>query len=73
MRSLPVGIGPREKRSPSKAFMLYKSVILGATGASCAIVKAAQAARDVRRLRKYMFGRRKWWLRLLLVGTLGSL
>jgi hypothetical protein len=57
MRSSPVGMGPREKRSPSRAFMLYKSVILGATGASCAIVKAAKDANAVKGVRKCMFVR----------------
>jgi hypothetical protein len=62
MRSSPVGIGPRENRSPSKAFMLYKSVILGATGASCAMVKAAKDANAVRVVRKRMFASGEVWL-----------
>jgi hypothetical protein len=51
-RSSPVGIGPREKRSPRRASMLYRSVILGAMGDSCAIVRDRNDAIAVRELRK---------------------
>jgi hypothetical protein len=42
--------------------MLYKSVILGATGASCAMVKAAKDANAAREVRKRMFASGEVWL-----------
>lgn len=41
IRSCPFGTGPSEKRSPSRASMLYSKVMVGGTGvsASCDMVK----------------------------------
>jgi len=45
-------MGPNENRSPSNATMLYSSVILGATGASCAMADGAMIASAVRQLKR---------------------
>lgn len=54
MRSCPVGTGPSEKRSPNSAFMLYSSVIFGATGASWAIVVGAVAVSAAKKVESFM-------------------
>lgn len=54
MRSWPLGTGPSENLSPSKASMLYSNVRSGGIGAVCAIVGVIEAATNTRALKKYM-------------------